>query len=336
MKTNIYAPLFFEPVYKEAIWGGTLMNTLERQLPQGENPIGESWEIVDRSDEQSFDKGGIYDGRSLRQLIEQDPQGIVGLGHAADEPFPLLLKIIDAEQDLSLQIHPDEESCKFIEDAEPKTEMWYVLDHAKGARILAGIKDGVDEEHFRSKVNDPEVGDLMNSYDSAKSQAYFIKATTMHAIGGGNLIYEIQQNSNTTYRVSDWGRIGKDGQPRELHVEKAMNCLKYKNEDSVVTPYRVGDFKYYSTSVESHFNIRQLASCEFFHVEEFSLAGKLEVVTSQYSFETLYAVDADLTIVHGDESYFLERGKTCLIPAKAGRYAVESVDKSIFVRSRLA
>ena len=331
-----YYPLFFEPVYKPAIWGGELMKTLNRELPETETPTGESWEIVDRPDEQSAVVNGAFQGKTLRELIKLDPQGIVGKGHNSDEPFPLLLKIIDAEKDLSLQIHPDEESCKHLEGAEPKTEMWYVLDHVKDAKIMAGIQDGITEDMFRSKVNDPNVRELMKTYDSSKGQAFFIKATTMHAIGSGNLIYEIQQNSNTTYRVSDWGRVDKDGNPRQLHVKEAMTCMMHKNKENKHTPYSVSDCKYIPQSEDSFFQVRQLASCDLFKVEEFGLMGQLEACADEDSFHTLYAVNSDLNIEHKGRSYTLKRGQTCLIPAKAGEYHITADESSKIIRSRIA
>ncbi|WDE99020.1 ROK family protein [Lentisphaera profundi] len=333
---QVYAPLFFEPVYKSAIWGGSLIESIGRQVPVSDVPTGESWEIVDRSDEQSCVSEGLYKGSTLRQLIENDPEGIVGLGHQKEDAFPLLLKIIDAEQDLSLQVHPDEESCKHLSDSEPKTEMWYVLDHQVDAQILAGIKDDVSQEEFRAKIEDPSVRELMHSYTSEKGSAFFIKATTMHAIGGGNLIYEIQQNSNTTYRVSDWGRLDKDGQSRELHVEQAMTCLEYKNPTDAIVPYELSDCSFEAQENDDFFQVRQLTTCQFFQVAEFKLKGLLNFNTENRCFHTLYAVDNDLKIIHSGCDFILNRGQSCLIPARAGDYQIESRENTTFIHSRLS
>lgn len=333
---SAYYPLFFKPLYKEALWGGKLMSTLGRDVPQSEMPIGESWEIVDRPDSQSCVTNGELEGKTLRELIELDPQGIVGQGHLAETPFPLLLKIIDADKDLSLQVHPDEECCKYIEGAEPKTEMWYVLDHKEEAQIMAGINDDVTEELFCSLINKPAIRHFMKSYSSSLGQSYFIKATTMHAIGGGNLIYEIQQNSNTTYRVSDWGRVGKDGKARDLHVEEAITCLRHRNTKTNPMPVNISDCTYLPLSAQSAFQIRNLASCNFFQVEEFRLNGQINFHTNKDSFQAFFAVNKDLKIVYQDNTFLLQKGQSCLLPAKIENFSIKADTDSIFIRSQIA
>ena len=329
-----YYPLTFEQVYKPTIWGGELLQKLPRTLPESSMPIGESWEIVDRPDDQSCVVTGPLAGKSLRELIQADPEGIVGDGHQADQPFPLLMKIIDAGQDLSLQVHPDEETCKHIEGAEPKTEMWYVLDHKPDAEILTGIQEGVSAEQFRKSVNDPNVKDLMHSYTSEQGQSFFIKATTMHAIGGGNLIYEVQQNSDTTYRVSDWGRVDKDGNPRELHVDQAMACLEHTLGKKKPGAHRIMPLAFTPLTHNSELKRRQLALCEHFHVEEIEFEGAITLPVNTGTFQTVYAVDSDLRIECGEKSYDVKHGQTCLIPAKCGECTVYAPVKSRVVSAK--
>jgi glucokinase len=330
-----YYPLTFEEVYKATIWGGELLKKLPRELPKTAMPIGESWEIVDRPDDQSCVQEGPLAGKTLRELIQEDPEGIVGYGHQADQPFPLLMKIIDAGQDLSLQVHPDEETCRHIDDAEPKTEMWYVLDHSSEAEILTGIKEGVSPEKFRDSVNDPEVRKLMHSYSSEQGQSFFIKATTMHAIGGGNLIYEVQQNSDTTYRVSDWGRIDKNGNPRELHVDQAMTCLHHSLGETKPSSHKIQPLAFTPLTHSSELKRRQLAICEHFQVEEIEFEGAVTLPTDIGTFQTVYAVDSDLRIECNGKSYDVKHGQTCLIPAKCGECTVYSQTKGRVVSAKI-
>lgn len=329
-----YYPLTFDEVYKTAIWGGKLLKKLPRDLPKTSIPIGESWEIVDRPDDQSHVQNGPLAGKTLRELIEKDPEGIVGYGHQADQPFPLLMKIIDAGQALSLQVHPDEETCKHIVDAEPKTEMWYVLDHNADAEILTGIKDGVSTEQFYKSVNDPKVKELMYSYASEQGQSFFIKATTMHAIGGGNLIYEVQQNSDTTYRVSDWGRVDKSGKSRELHVDQAMTCLHHSLGDVRPNSHQIQALNFTPLSFNSELKRRQLAMCDYFQVEEIEFEGSLTLPSNIGTFQTIYAVDSDLQLECNGHIYHIKHGQTCLIPAKCGVCTVSSTEKSRLVSAK--
>lgn len=331
-----YYPLLFKPIYKEAIWGGDLISSIGRDVPSSEMPLGESWEIVDRHDSQSCVENGYLKGKTLRELISKDPEGIVGHGHLAEKPFPLLLKIIDADKDLSLQVHPDEECCKYLKNAEPKTEMWYVLDHKDNAQIMAGINDDVSEEMFCSLMNKPAIRHFMKSYESKRGSSFFIKATTMHAIGGGNLIYEIQQNSNTTYRVSDWGRTGRDGHPRELHVKEALTCLKHRNLENSPTPVNISDCTYIPLNSQNTFQIRNLASCNFFQVEEYRFNGQINFHTDQSSFQALFAVNKALEIEFQNKSFKIQKGQTCLIPANIEDFSIKAHTDSIFIRSRKA
>lgn len=335
-KINYY-PLIFKPVYKESLWGGNLIKTLkgdQDRLP-GEH-IGESWELVDRDGCQSLVEYGELAGATLRDLVKLDPQGIVGGGHGSEEPFPLLLKIIDAQKDLSLQVHPDKTSCKSLNGADPKTEMWYILDHDKGAEIYKGIKESISEEEFLSKAGKPGIKKLINSFKTETGDSFTIYGNTIHAIGRGNLIYEVQQNSDTTYRINDWGRKGVDGNPRELHLEEAGTCLKNKKKRSLSNSFH---FSYLTQRYESNeFKIQQrsLSLSQYFLVEEFKLEGKVDIVKRDDSFQTIYAVDNDLNIILDNISFTLAKGQTCLLPAKLERFNIEADHKSTFLRVKVA
>lgn len=217
--------LRFEPIFQERVWGGrALAAWLGCELP-GSSPIGESWEIVDRSEAQSVVRDGPLAGRTLRELIAAEPEAVMGPGWAADRRFPILVKWLDCAERLSLQVHPPAAIAASL-GGEPKTENWFIARAAPGAGVLAGLQDGVDAERFRAALADGTAESLVLRHETAAGDSILIESGIMHAIDGGNLILEIQQNSDTTYRVYDWGRVGLDGRPRELHIEQSLACLR--------------------------------------------------------------------------------------------------------------
>jgi mannose-6-phosphate isomerase len=216
--------LLFQPLYQERVWGGrALASRLGRTLP-GEAPIGESWEIVDRPEAQSVVATGPQAGRTLREVIAADPAGIMGPGWPAARPFPILVKWLDCRERLSLQVHPPASIAPGL-GGEPKTENWFIAHAEPGAAVLAGLKPGVDAARFRSALADHTAESLVERHATGAGDSVLIRSGVMHAIDGGNLILEIQQNSDTTYRVYDWGRVGLDGKPRQLHIEQSLACL---------------------------------------------------------------------------------------------------------------
>jgi len=327
MDSTLY-PMLFEPVYKDIMWGGTKMAGLGRDLPELENPIAESWEITDRDNGQSVIENGEYAGKTLRDLIEMSPTSVVGPKHKADQPFPLLIKIIDAAQRLSLQVHPNEESCKILEGAEPKTEMWYVLDSDANADIFAGLKASATKQNFLEKMADPAVEDLLQSFPSRKGDAYFIPAGRIHAIGAGNLIYEVQQNSFTTYRVSDWGRVGKDGTPRELHVDEALQSIHFTDR---MQPRIAGDCSAITRNKRNHL----ITNCPFFTVEELRLTGTFCDDTKQQSFHTLFSTGADFEIAYDGGTVKVPGCRSVLIPASLGAYKLNVTEPTLILKSML-
>jgi mannose-6-phosphate isomerase len=215
----------FTPLYQERVWGGRGLEThLDRALPDG-GPIGESWEIVDRPEAQSIVRNGTQLGHSLRQLIERHGAEIMGPHWPASRPFPILVKWLDCRERLSLQVHPPASIAAKL-GGEPKTENWYVAHAEPGSAVLAGLKPGVDAARFRAALQDNTAESLVHRHRTVAGDSLLIQSGVMHAIDAGNLILEIQQNSDTTYRVYDWGRVGLDGKPRALHIEQSLACLE--------------------------------------------------------------------------------------------------------------
>jgi len=221
-------PLFFKPICQERVWGGRqLERALGRDLPEGA-VIGESWEIVDRPEAQSLAEGGEGEGLSLRALIERDPEGLMGPGYEAARPFPLLVKWLDCSDRLSVQVHPPAAAAGEL-GGEPKTENWYVAERREGAALYVGLRRGVTREEFERRLAEETLEECLHKAETDPGDSLLVKSGRLHAIGGGNLILEIQQNSDTTYRVYDWGRKGLDGKPRELHVEASLRCIDWND-----------------------------------------------------------------------------------------------------------
>jgi mannose-6-phosphate isomerase len=215
----------FAPIYQERVWGGRGLATfLGRELP-GKTPIGESWEIVDRPEAQSIAANGPWSGRCLHDLMVAHRQEIMGPRWPEGRPFPILVKWLDCRERLSLQVHPPAGIATKL-GGEPKTENWYIAHAEPGAAVLAGLKDGVDATQFRAALRDNTAERLVHRLPTAAGDSLLIRSGVMHAIDGGNIILEIQQNSDTTYRVYDWGRMGLDGKPRAMHVEQSMASLE--------------------------------------------------------------------------------------------------------------
>ncbi len=218
--------LRFAPLYQERVWGGRGLETaLGRTLP-GQKPIGEAWEIVDRPKAQSVVAHGRHGGKTLRQLIEAYPADLMGPGWDKKKPFPILVKWLDCRERLSLQVHPPASIAPQLK-GEPKTETWYIADTQPGAGLLVGLKKSVTREQFEQALKENALEPLVHRFPVAEGDSILVRSGQIHAIDAGNLILEIQQNSDTTYRVYDWGRVGLDGKPRQLHVKESLASIKW-------------------------------------------------------------------------------------------------------------
>jgi mannose-6-phosphate isomerase len=218
--------LRFEPIYQERVWGGRVLeSTFERVLPAG-RPIGESWEIVDRPEAQSVVRAGNLKGTTLRKLIETRGAEVMGPGWPAARAFPILVKWLDCRERLSLQVHPPASVASELK-GEPKTENWYIAHSTAGACLLVGLKRGVTREQFERAIAEHTLEKCIHQFRVAAGDSILVHSGQVHAIDAGNLILEIQQNSDTTYRVYDWGRVGLDGRPRQLHIEQSLRSIQW-------------------------------------------------------------------------------------------------------------
>ena len=221
------SPVVFEPIFKERIWGGRKLAALFAKRLPANKQIGESWEIVDRPEAQSIVREGSLAGRSLHDLWVNFREEL--FGRVPDSPrFPLLIKLLDAQEKLSLQVHPPQEIAESF-GGEAKTEFWYVVAAEPNAEIFVGLRKSMTRDQFENVLNSGTVADCVQAIRMKSGAAMFLPSGRFHAIGAGNLLVEVQQNSDTTYRVFDWNRVDDDGKPRQLHVDQALQCIDFND-----------------------------------------------------------------------------------------------------------
>jgi mannose-6-phosphate isomerase len=280
------SPLTFEPIFMERVWGGRrLAKEFSKNLPPNVH-IGESWEIVDRPEAQSVVANGPLKGQTLHDLWRQDRESIFGK-LPDSERFPLLVKLLDAQEKLSLQVHPPEEIAKIL-GGEPKTEFWYVAAAEPEAELLVGLREPMTREEFKNALTRGTIADHVHRIPVKAGDAMFLPAGRFHAVGAGNLLVEIQQNSDTTYRVFDWNRSGNSGTPRQLHVDEALQSIDFNDSAPGLVQPR-GEL---------------LATDELFEVKKWDLNAPREIASSG-QFAIVFCIAggircADIDLAPGD------------------------------------
>jgi mannose-6-phosphate isomerase len=317
-------PLTFHPIFKERVWGGREIETLYgKKLPAGK-PIGESWEISDRPGDESIVANGTFAGKSLRWLMENFPREILGAAKPASKSrFPLLIKILDAREKLSLQVHPPAGKAAELK-GEPKTEMWFIAAAAPGAELFVGLKNGVTRAEFEKKISDGSVADCFHRVPVRAGDTMFLPSGRVHAIGDGLVIFEIQQNSDTTYRVFDWNRVGLDGKPRELHVAQSLASIDFNDFEPMLAggPF-AGDDKIKS---------RPLVRDKLFNVENLEMKAGAAAKLKEQKLQIIAAVSGQLEIKSGSEILNLSAGQFCLIPASLDRTEILAKSDAALLR----
>lgn len=303
--------LKLQPVLKDYLWGGERLKKdfgFESDLDK----VAESWMLSCHKDGRNTIVGGEYDKQTLDDVIEKiGKEKLVGT-RALDFPyFPVLIKLIDAKDNLSIQVHPDNEYAQKVEGEFGKTEIWYVLDATEDAQLIYGFKNEITSDEFKSAIENNTLMDVLNTVNVKKGDLFFIEAGTVHAIGKGALIAEIQQNSNSTYRVYDYGRVGADGKPRELHIKKAVDV-------SVTKPPKY-DIKPMGDSIDNGDYIATLLTdCDLFTVNHYDVKSKLELNTDEKSFNHILVVDGSGKI--NDNAF--QKGDSFFVPANFGKYEI--------------
>jgi mannose-6-phosphate isomerase len=327
MAEQLY-PFRFKPVYKDYVWGG---DRIIRRYGRSEPPgiYAESWEIADHPDGMSVLENGPLAGLTLHELVQRLGPALLGPGGQAPA-FPLILKLLDARERLSVQVHPGEEAAR-RHGSDPKTEMWYVLEADPGAGVFAGLQPGVDQAGLLRALESKTLEKVLRFIPVAAGQVIFIPAGRIHAIDAGCLLLEVQQRSNTTYRIYDWNRIGADGHPRALHVERALRAIRWKDDLPVVVPPRPPE----RHGVNQR---RPVMRAPFFIVEHWHLSGPQDVPPSAAgsTFHLIFVVAGRLRVEGGGSSESLAAGSTALLPAElaGGRWIPEAPGTEVICITR--
>lgn len=300
------------PAFKDYLWGGTKLREVYGK-PCDFDKVAESWELSTHPAGESRVDGGAYNGLTLSQYFQQVPQAL-GKNAAAFESFPVLIKLIDAKDPLSIQVHPSDEYALRVEGEYGKTEMWVIVDCEPGAFLYFGVNRPVSKEEFRQRIEDNTVLEVLNKVEVHPGDVFFIQAGTIHAIGAGILICEIQQNSNCTYRVYDYDRRGADGRPRELHIEKALDVCRLEPSD---TASRLGEVKALAGGT-----VQQLGACKYFSTEKLIVEEALTLEVGEDSFVSLLATDGSGWVEGPENKLAFRAGDSLLVPAGAGRVRV--------------
>jgi mannose-6-phosphate isomerase len=318
-------PLTFQPIFKDRVWGGRELERLYgKRLPAGAS-VGESWEVSDRPGDASVIAHGPLAGKNLRWLMENHAPELLGTAKpAADGRFPLLCKILDAREKLSLQVHPPASKAKAL-DGEPKTELWFIADAAPDAALYVGLKRGATRAEFEERIANGCVEDCFHRIPVKPGDTMFLPSGRVHAIGAGLVIFEIQQNSDTTYRVFDWNRTGLDGKPRELHVAKSLASIDFNDFEPQLVPanYRQGP----------NFKFRELVECPLFTVQEMVFENAGSVSPAGQFLRILAVVKGAATVVAGGAQAPIELkpGDFCLIPACLKNVEVKAQAQTTFL-----
>ncbi|MGP2571021.1 type I phosphomannose isomerase catalytic subunit [Ornithobacterium rhinotracheale] len=302
-------PIKFEPILMDKVWGGEAMQRALDKKSDSKN-LGESWEISDVQGNVSVVANGEYQGENLRDLILKFPKELIGKADAKE--FPILIKFLDANVPLSIQVHPNEELAQKMENSHGKTEMWYIVDATDKAEIYLGWKEEYPKEELIEAYKAGNIKDYLKVYKPKKGEFYFVPAGSIHALGGGLIVAEIQQTSDVTYRIYDWGRTD-----RELHIPQSIEVTDYTFKD---------DFKLDYGKAENSLN--PVIKSEFFQTVFLNITDSISLDTAG-SYDVLMCVEGKGTIVYPDGETSIQLGETILIPAALGKYELKGKDLKV-------
>lgn len=317
-------PLTFQPIFKDRIWGGRELERLYgKALPAGA-PIGESWEITDRAGDTSTITNGPLAGKTLAWLMANHSRELLGTAKpAGGNHFPLLCKILDAREKLSLQVHPPAAKAAALK-GDPKTEMWYIADADPGAELYVGLKTGVTREEFERKISDGTVADCFHRIPVRTGDTMFLPSGRVHAIGDRLVIFEIQQNSDTTYRVFDWNRVGLDGKPRELHVAQSLASIDFTDFEPklVATPF----------ATDGEIQKRSLVKDALFNVETWKMSAGTGASLPPNKLQILALTSGQVQVQSGSTEVNLSAGEFCLVPACLEHARISVANDAVLLR----
>ena len=306
-------PLTFHPIFKERVWGGRNLQRLYHKPLPPNVPIGESWEISDRPGDVSVVAEGPLAGRDLHWLVTHHSRELLGSRQMANGHFPLLIKILDAQQVLSLQVHPPAAKVAVV-GGEPKTEMWYVAEAQPDAVLYAGLKRGTTRGDFEKSLKTGSAANFIHRLKVRQGDAIFLPSGRVHALGAGLVIFEIQQNSDTTFRVFDWNRVGLDGKPRDLHIRESLASIDFQDFEPALLK---GEF-----TGDPPLKVRQLVRDTLFSAEVCEAEAGALVSLPPERLQIIALLAGEANVVHPQYTAKLTPGQFCLVPACVAGAAV--------------
>ncbi len=311
--TDLY-PLKFQPILKEKIWGGQKLSSILNKKSELSN-VGESWELSDVDGDPSLALNGEHKGKSLKQLLEAYKADLIGNKNykVFGNKFPLLIKFIDAREDLSIQLHPNDDLAKERHDSFGKTEMWYVMQADKDSNLIVGFNQEITPEKYLNHLEDKKLTQILNFDKVKEGDTYFIEVGRVHAIGAGVMLAEIQQTSDITYRVYDWDRVDDEGNERELHNDLAIDAFNFDMPDN----FRVAYAKDKNQS-------NRMVSCPYFTTSFLEITDAIIKNNDKDSFMIYICVDGQVTINFFNNEETIFKGETILIPAALKDYRLSS------------
>ncbi len=317
----MYEPLKLRPCYKEYLWGG---ERLKREFNKADAPAvtAESWELACHPDGMSEVENGPYAGRTLAQLGELDRPGFWGSACKSAD-FPILVKLIDAHRDLSVQVHPSDGTAKGGERG--KAEMWYIVDAEPQACLYLGFSQKLTREEFLRRAEDGTILEVLNRVPVSRGDVFYILPGTVHAVGAGLLMAEVQQNSNTTFRVYDYGRRDQNGATRPLHIERAAEAADLR-------PIVPEECRANSTVTFPGFTMTEMFSCEYFRAYRLDVSGRVRLRCDGRNFQHLLCVEGEGAIKVNARSYPFQRGESYFLPAALGEYIIEGQGRLLLSR----
>jgi len=306
MKNDLY-PLLFEPIYRNYVWGGKKIESrYNRHIPDG--TCAESWEISDRNDGESVVVNGPFSGMAINDLVLRYGANLMGSCYRDEKRFPMLFKIIDAKEPLSVQVHPDEEKAGLL-GGEAKAEIWYVIQAEKDARIFAGLKDGTSREDLEKAAGNRDMEDILKPIPVKSGHAVYIPGGLIHAVDRGCLILEVSQNSNTTYRLHDWNRKNAEGANRPLHLKEGLMASDHKSMAIMADdPQDSG---------------KMSLKTPFATFSVMNITSRTSIKMKETSFQILFTVSGDMEIISKNGSTLMKHGTSCLLPASLSEYTAK-------------
>jgi mannose-6-phosphate isomerase len=304
-------PLRFQPILRRLIWGGRRLGTVLHKPIGPESDYAESWELSDYHDQVSVIADGKLAGSTLRDLVLSRGQELLGQAIGVRTQFPLLVKFIDAYQPLSVQVHPDDETGRRLADDNGKTETWVIVHADPGSLVFAGLKVGVSREEFASAIHKGGVPHLLHSFEPEPGDCILIEAGTVHAIGAGVVLAEIQEMSDATFRIDDWGRLGPDGKPRPLHIRESLDSINF-------TRGPVNPIQSHIQSIGGAGEAECLSHSDYFALKRLRLTGPT-MIGEEDRFTILMGLKGGSDVAHGEYRTRLDFGQTLLLPAAIGR-----------------